>query len=150
MDVKVQIIEIEKINIFTIQQGCAIILWEPCPSSINCFIMRFTTVNHGFNTSPSFLSLGTVSTPLKMSSDTYDLFKILLKISNLIVDKVGISKEFCIKIDVTIKPAHSQRKHECIIHATKLEFIARIDIYIFSFDPFKVILESSFFSSRRE
>ena len=96
------------------------------------------------------------------------LFKVSLNVSNLKVNKVKISTEFCIRVDLIVKPVYSWRQHGCIIHVTKSEFITRVDIYIFlltwmyyscyeiriyyksrhlhfSFNLFKVALEVEFF-----
>jgi len=39
------------------------------------------------------------------------------------VDKVEISKEFCIKIYLTMKSVHSQRQQECIIHTSNWDLL---------------------------
>ena len=94
--------------------------------------------------SPPLSLLDIISTPLKLSPDTYDPFQIILKVSNLKVDKV---KKFCIKIDPTMKPDCS-RRHGCILHTTKSRFITR-STSIFFLTYSKLHLRSSFSKQRK-
>ena len=119
-----------KISVFTVQRGCALVLWASYSSSIYYFLKNFTIVNLHFNTFITIFVIGHLL-HTSQSLDTCDPFQTLLEGSNLKVDKVKISKKFFIKVDFTMKPFCSWRQHGCTLHAIKSWFIARINICIF-------------------